>query len=24
VMAGRRTALDDLDGRGKAKLVQHI
>ena len=23
-MAGRRAALDDLDGRGKAKLVQHI
>ena len=24
VMAGRRAALDDLDGRGKAKLAQHI
>jgi uncharacterized protein (TIGR03083 family) len=24
VMAGRRAALDDLDGPGKAKLVQHI
>jgi uncharacterized protein (TIGR03083 family) len=23
-MAGRRAALDDLDGPGKAKLVQHI
>jgi uncharacterized protein (TIGR03083 family) len=24
VMAGRRAALDDLDGPGKAKLAQHI
>jgi hypothetical protein len=24
VMAGRRAALVDLDGAGKAKLVQHI
>ena len=24
VMAGRRAALDDLDGAGKAKLAQHI
>jgi hypothetical protein len=23
-MAGRRAALDDLDGPGKAKLAQHI